>query len=382
MHVHISFCGLPVCSSVQIMDFYFAYRQSVNRDRRYRSDFTFSTTPGEEIQPGAVNIAWLNMPDNLPRMIDHYDLVFVANNQHPLEVATQCVADNLMTDPRWYFVSGGYLAQNHPAKSKVIWYTNVMLYRDLVTRPFFPQFFDFQRLKSTPTRKSISVINGQNRSHRLWLVNEIRSRIGDRVDIQDNFQGFGTSELLYCFFESDEDRRFRDDVNRDQVTNTWEVLEAVYDLSVGMGQDQKFGFQTPGFFTMDQYLQYNCIVYPETCWINDEIFFTEKIWKCCAHRNVPWPMAGANTHRLYNELGIRTVLDILPREFQDCDTIPDHKQRYLRNIEAMSWALDHPEIWVSPAAEDVRQQNYVTLFDNTLDGNFVYQLDDIFQPWQ
>lgn len=362
-------------SSLQIWDFYHAYRQYLNRDHDYHNDVIIDI--GQDVSPekDAINVGWYYMPDVLEDP-ERYDLIIVDGQQHHLEVSTGCMFRAIKSRPNCYYVSGSYVDASHPFHHKILWTPMVFNNTDYLVRPFYPQYHERKHIRES-SRNGIIYINGQNRPHRQYFMDQL-SLHAPAVEIRNNLHG-SIYKLLDSFFETPHDTKFRKMVNRTIPWVEQGEKSDYYDKSILAGPGGKFGPIPPGYFMMDEYYQYHSVMFPETPWLNDEIFITEKIIKCFVAGSIPWPIGGANTHALYNQIGYGTAWNLLPDVLKSFDQEPDHAKRYQMQAQAAAWAAEHPEIWTSETAKKLAQDNHDRFFSSTHDGHNVIRLHQILE---
>jgi hypothetical protein len=346
---------------LQIFNTYYAYRQSLN-NQTYQSDISFSIV--SEPQKDSFNILYTCMPNKIPKDIEQYDSIFIDNCGESLEVATSTIVELLNNYQNVYLLSGAYLDTNNPLYKSVIPYNhNLSLFKDAITRSFYPQYFS--RNNSLLKNKNLCFINGQNKGWRNYFKELLENSQTD-ITIRNNLTDIPT-KMLDCFFESTEDTNFREYINgcKHLIDHQHEISDNYYKNSIKIGIDNKFGKMPPGYFLMEEYYTHHCIIYPETTWINNQLFVTEKTWKCLVTGAIPWIVSGANCSQMINKMGFFTAWNLLPKEYQSYDNELNHKNRYKKLIQAIKWANDHTEIWTSDKAKQIRKMNYQNFFSTS-----------------
>lgn len=352
---------------LQLFDRYYAFKQSFNAPS-YQANIQIEYGPP---RPDSLNIAFATMPSNSFCDFADYDFVFVDNAGEPLEVCTSYIID-IISKQNVYFVCGAFLDQQHPMASKIIPYNhNIRFFHDCMTRGFYPQYFERARHTFAPTKNMI-YINGSNRSWRKYFIDSLAQI--PAVDIKSSI-GNEILETAECEFEDPYDFKFRNALN--QLYPDSKIQDYNYDNnSVEVGIDSKFGQVPPGYFLFDAYYQYHCIIFPETGWVNNQHFATEKIYKCFVSGAIPFPISGARTHQLYNKHGYYTAWNLLPPDLQDFDNELDHQIRVEKTVQAIKW-LNASDAFTSTQAQYIRQQNQNNFYKNTLDLISVEKLDSI-----
>jgi hypothetical protein len=369
-------------SSLQIWDFFHAYRQYLNRHNNYASDVDICISSDVEIDPAAINIGWYYMPDDITGS-DCFDLIIVDAQNHHLEVSTECMYNAVKNKPNCFYVTGAYVNKDHEIYNKIILTPATFNTLAYFTRPFYPQYYEKINL-SRSNQKNLIYVNGQNRSNRQYFM-ELLQQYAPNVDIADYLNSTQqVHKLNDSFYETDYDRLFREFVNsRTNCLNS--SYNSYYDNSIKVGIQQKFGVVPPGYFMMDEYYQYQCIVFPESPWLNDEVFVTEKIIKCCVAECIPFPVGGANTHKLYNQMGYYTAWNLLPENLRLFDNEPDHMIRYQLQAKAAGWLSNRKKIWQSSAVQNIVKHNKNVFFSATHDDRSALKLNSIIESlkkWQ
>lgn len=352
---------------LQIWDIFYAYIQFINRKNGYKSDLDIKI--GNDIDPesGSINVAWYHSPETI-KTVKEFDLVLLDKGQHHLEVCTQAMFDLLSRHNNCYFICSSYVGVDHPWQNKIIWTPMMMNVMRYYTVPFYPTFFEKTLSTNHKRKKNMIFINGQNRTHRQYFMTLLTNAVPDIDIFQSEISSNVPDKLKDCFFETKEDRKFREVVNLlDHYELSDNAGDVYIDSSIPIGIENKFGLASPGFFIMDLYYDYNCVIFPDTSWINDHIWPTEKISKCILAGSIPWPIAGSSTHNLYNELGYLTAWNLLPDDLQSFDQDQDHQNRYKNQVKAIKWAYQHPEIWTNDKAHTIRDLNLKNYFINDHD---------------
>jgi hypothetical protein len=329
----------------------------------------------KEPEPDCLNIAFLSMPTStLTSTIDvnKYDFVFVDNAAEHLQVCTPGIVE-LLTHSNVYFISGAFLEDSHNLSSKNIPFNIcIRMFHDAMTRGFYPQYYWRTDQKTQPTKNMI-YINGANNSWRQYFVDLLKSSTAP-VDIKTSL-GTDVIETAECMFEDTHDRTFREMLDTRYPRGI--VMDySYYDRSIKVGIDQRFGTLPPGQFLIDEYYQYHCVIFPESGWINNQHFATEKIYKCFVAGTIPFPISGVRTHQMYNAHGYQTAWNLLPTELQEFDNEWDHTVRYKKILQAIEW-LETSNALISDHAQNIREQNQINFYKNTIDTVSVKKLDSV-----
>ena len=365
-------------TSMQLFDFYYAYCQFKNKHNNYTADIDIKIGNDLKLDPTALNIGFYNMPER-PVDTSKFDFVLLNANGIAIDNVTQELHCALVNDDKCYLITTTYVADTHPLRNKLIYFPYFLHNRDYVNRPFYPQFYEPRNKEKTPG-KNLIFINGQNRPHRQYMMDLVDN---SQVDIRMSQYG-AVSELNIWgrFCESSEDTAFREFVNKNyKLENTIAPEEGYYEQSVKVGIDEQYGLVPPGYFPIDEFWDYHCIIWPETSWFNDGIFLTEKISKTSWTKCVPWPVGGANIDVLYNQLGLKTAWNLLPDQLQLYNYELDHVKRYQMCAHAIKWVSENPEILTGPAAQELLENNYNWFFSNQIETIGPQQFDRIIQEY-
>jgi hypothetical protein len=368
--------------SLQIFDRYYAYKQSLNKNNNYEADCEIKVGKNMQIEPDAINIGFYYMPAE-PIDATGFDLIIVDGQQHHLEVCTPDMYRAFVELNNCYFLTGAVFDDNYPGADRILSFPNGNIFlHDFLTRSFYPQYYDRLNQKTVDTKHDMIFINGQNRPHRQYMIDLLRSTVGPAVTVRQNTYTV-TTELEESFFETHEDTKFRHYVNANCSTldPVHQETKLIGQYSINVGIDQKFGHISPAHFVIDEYYHHHCVIFPESTWLNDEICITEKLQKCAVARTIPWPIAGANADVLYKQLGYQTAWNLLPEQLQSYNYERDHVKRYQMCADAIKWMTEHPEILTSDRARELVEHNYNLFFSNTIEIMGPVKLDQILQRY-
>lgn len=383
--VHLSDQTPLDSSSLQIFDRYYAYKQSRHRHNNYQADCEIKIGKNMQIEPSAINVGFYYMPAQ-PIDATGFDLIIVDAQQHHLEICTPDMYRAFAELDNCYFLTGSVVDDTYPRADRLLSFPNGNIFtHDLSTRPFYPQYYDrFDQDSSAKRKHDMIFINGQNRPHRQYMIDLLRSRAGSAVTVRQNLYT-GTTQLDESFFETHEDTKFRHYVNANFSTldPVYQQTRSIddYDYYVNVGIDQKFGLISPAHFIIDEYYNHHCVIFPESTWLNGEICITEKLQKCAVAQTIPWPIAGANADVLYNRLGYQTAWNLLPEQLQSYNYERDHVKRYQMCADAIEWMTQHPETLTSARACELLEHNYNLFFSNTIEIMGPRKLDHILRRY-
>jgi hypothetical protein len=343
---------------LQIFDSLYAWDQSRSTVPAMKSTLQIKESiDGDE----DLKIFFSYMPEDLDGYnLDNYDIIIFCNGGESLDIATGVIADNIHR-ANAYFLTNSYVGPTHQLKEKVICYIpSIPLCRDYWNRPFYPQMYMHSKFKQLPRDQFMIGINGQNKSWRVQAFEFMQQAVPD-LYVRSSLDPTGAiMALTGAIFKTDEDEQYRNYVNKkyNAVMRDPDSPDPYYDNSVTIGVEDRFGKVPPGYFMLEEYYRYKCIIFPQRMWMNDEVAMTEKELKCFYAKTMPFIFGGGNTSTLMSELGWYTAWDLLPKELQEYDTDFNHERRYQRQAQALAWLHHHPEVFDSTECQTMIQHNY------------------------
>lgn len=357
--------------ALQMFDAWYAYLQSQSNQPGMKIDVEI--VQNDFLLPSHTNILLATMPDMLPNNVDEFDLIFFANMFEPCSMATDIIFNNLNRDNA-YFLNGSTLVEWHPWKDKLINpHCNIGWLKEFFTRFFYPSHYNILMNKGIKHRQGIVFINGANRAHRHYF-HQLLQNTGSKITLRSSL-GDNVLRTDDAFFESQQDIDFRLFVNNfyeKEISNNTDAdyKYKYHDQAMQVGINGKFGRVISGMFILPEYWQSDCVIFPESSWINDTLHITEKSVKCFFAGCFPWPIAGSNTNSLYNSLGFYTAWNLLPDNLQEFDSIKDHRLRYTMQVKCLEWASRNLHIFSTDRAKEMLLANYLNLhcFRPILDG--------------
>lgn len=361
----------------QIIDAWHAMLQSRTANYAHTNKYTFGTIDLKQDHDLTI------LCDYMPTMIDPaitaaYDLVLFCNGGEPIEVANPDMRE-MLTRPNVYLICNALLSHDHELADRVVWFPDsVQTCRDYWTRHFYPQYFENQKFQALPRQTPMSCITGSNRINRKYFFDNLQQAIPSLLLHAKVNQT--VTELRDCQWESQHDRDFRDWLNNNHaITRNMDNDDNYYSQSAMIGIQNKFGSIPPGWFVLPMYFTSYCVIYPETSWINNELCVTEKALKCFYGGSLPMPVAGANVNKLYNQIGFATAWNLLPAELQQYDSELDHRQRFAKQIQAIAWLHDNPQVFQSQLFDQLTLQNRINFLTCDCDALAIERFDRLIQ---
>lgn len=361
------------CAAMDVFDCLHAYYQSQTTNLRSNHTITFNQYSSDN----NVNILLAEMPES---EVDYapYDLIFFCNGLESYIIGNNIIRDNLHL-PNAFLISQSHVTDDHPLKEKIIWSPAAVIFPHSRAMSFsflYPQSFYFSQFKNTTRNKNIALINGENRSWRQYLMDQVRGKIPDLHVVSK--MSSSVHETGYAYFASSDDTNFRElveELYKNQIDK--QATTTYYTDTVNIGITRDYGFAVPGYLPLPEYFEYKCIVWPESSWSNNDLTITEKIIKCLMYGAIPWPVGGSNLNAQYNQLGIQTAWNLLPEQLQCYDSIQDHPLRYQKLAEAIAWANGHAEIFSGEQYENCLKQNFEAIIKFTPAADAMARLDKI-----
>jgi hypothetical protein len=363
----------------QIIDVLHAYYQSLGTEFKTNTEFRMSSN----FDPSAdTNVFCDYMPDTIDyEELKKYQLILLTGSCEPLVVGTAAMVECLHKLDNCYVVANSLLTQDHNLYHKVIWFpANIFECRQLWTSQLYPHSFENINNLQKTKKQSMIFINGQKRAHRHHfiqllknrnIVMPIRSSLGTNV--------VETNDVV--MHESSDDTKFREWVNNhysDIIPRNQFADSDYYDNLTDIGINGKFGTPPRGYRILQEYFAYNCVVFPESTWQNDELAITEKALKCFFAGSLPWPVGGSKLKSLYNQIGFFTAWNLLPSELQKFDSIPDHHERYQQEVLAIEWLSNNPDVFDLDSTKQMIASNRDLLYNNNIITlEFTKQFDQI-----
>jgi hypothetical protein len=360
---------------LQVFDRYFAYRQSINQKNNYESDVDIVVS--DQVSSDCTNVLITYMPEAEVKF-DDFDFVFLDNAGESIDTATPMMKQLIDKDVenKIYWLTGSLVDDNFKYAKKLIPYNhNLQRFIAYHTDGFYPQYYDKKNFEKFE-RKGICFINGQNRSWRNHIITLIQSNLKD-IDVYSNISK-DVVETLTPEFADMYDKIFCKYLKKN-VAIIDEISRKEYsDKSIQIGLNGKFGDCPIGMFLIDHYVKYDCVIFPETSWLNNQLLMTEKIFKCFLAECIPFPIGGANIHYLYNKFGFMTAWNLLPESLQSFDQESNHIKRYELIIDALDWLSKNQDIFTSELAQQIKTNNRINMLCHDLDFYVVKKLDTIF----
>jgi len=363
--------------SMSLFDMLYAYWQSNDKNYQTKNQITFGDQPITD----AINIWFDYLPESFDLdKIKEYDLVMLCNGCEPVQVSTPAIK-KAMEHAKVYLAANSYLSRAHALYHKVIWCPhNFIMCNDLWFDHRYPQFFEKTKYIKSDRSPELLAINGANRAHRHHFFSELSRKVPS-ISVRSNLSS-GIFKIDDCQWESANDQIFRDWCNDSYYDDINPKSYDYYDRSALIGIDGKLGAIAPGYTIMPEYFEYSCVIFPESNWINDELCVTEKAFKCFRAGSLPFPVAGAGTNRMYNELGFYTAWNLLPRDLQRFDWEPDHRSRYDQMIDAISWLENNQEIFSQDVFRDLTLKNKIHFLDNDCVFHAIKRFDHLLSGYQ
>lgn len=351
-----------------IFDFLHAWRHDLVTGQVPDIEYTI-TGPGEFID-GYIDILYLDIhEDPFPTWqlndASRYDFIFVDNHSDPLCTSSKIMIELLNQYDHAYLVIDSFLHPNHEyANRHIPVCADHYAIKEFWLDSRYPTSYFGDKYQDVARKPGMIYINGANRSWRQYSLDLLQQKVSNLPLISNYNKLVETND---SFFESVQDTEFKTFVNnryQDRYVADTNAKDAnsYYNDGVSIGSNGKFGEILPGYIIMKEYFEYSCIVFPESTWQNNELAITEKSWKCFFSKSLPMPIGGSNIHALYNQIGLGTAWNLLPKSLQEFDQIENHQQRYQGVVDAIKWLHDNPDVFGSEQAKQIIDSNYKQCF--------------------
>lgn len=306
---------------------------------------------------------------------DLYDVIIVDNSIENLSVGNNESLTFIKNNDNVYFLVGSFVHSEYHLYDKCIslprdwlncrnWYTN-------------PKVFVSYGVESSKARTNKMVfIGGALRSYRKFLIDELEHT---GIDFLQN------SLKLECTNDTingdDFDQQFVDYCN--EIYNVGGVTTSEINIFYNVlrfGIPSKPAGQTSiSYIVMPEYKEYKCVLYPESSFINHEVYPTEKTWKCVVSKTHWIMFAGKHSYQLMADMGIRSILELTPNGIK-FDSIDNHVSRFREMSKSIKYLNNNPEIFDTQEAHDILNTNY----EGFLTGNkfimpMITKLDEILE---
>lgn len=352
--------------TLYLFDCLYAYRQSLTQDNRSDWQFEFNSQNKSDID---LDILLIDVFD--PRSdIDFslYDLILLSNRGEPLSIFSDEYLDLLHLE-QTYIISNSFLNSGHTLRNKIIWTPGGAIAEcmDCWHRSFYPMTYQHTNLAKKVKQNQIVGINGANRAHRHYFFELLKQSESD-IKILSNINST-INKTRDAVFESPQDTEFRMWLTaryEGSFSSNSQTQRSYHNSAVPVGIDSKFGKVSPGYWLMPEYYENVCVIFPESCWLNDELSVTEKAFKCFYADSMPFPIGGSNINQLYNELGFYTAWNLLPKHLQEFDAEKNHQHRYQKAVEAILWLDKNKDIFNTVECKHMRLENKLNAAFNHL----------------
>lgn len=356
MRIYLQIREDNVCS--QLIDAWVAYRQSKNTN--YGQDLVLVSDP----QHADVRVLFDNFLANTSNVeLDCWDLVLAANNGEPVAVGTPHLRE-LIEHPRVRLITNSFVTPAHVLADKIFCLPHcIMQARTVWTSRFYPQFYENHDMAALVRDQTAVAITGSNYAWRQHFFKILQQQIPDFI-VTANITG-PVLKIQDSQWESLEDQEFRIKINQQVPQAIDPDPENYWQNKISVGLDAKFGAWHLGYFLMPLYYRSRMVIFAESAWQNNELSITEKSLKCFFAGSLPFPVGGASTNHLYNQLGFGTAWNLLPGHLARFDSMLDHSQRYQQQTQAIRWLIDNRTVFDSDHARELVALNR----DRFLDGH-------------
>jgi len=341
--------------AADIWEYYYSYKQSICYPNKPPIEIIYEDIECFDASNNNVlHVGLDDLKDFDFEYVNKYDLILFDNTVEHLCVGNTAALEIIKNNINVYFVVGSFVHPEYHLFEKCItmpddwmscrnWYTNPKV------------FLSYGASVNNKKNNKMIYIGGELRTYRKHIIDLVRE-IG--IPILQNSNditlttdgGNGTHH----------DRSFAEECNTDYHFKSESVNKFYERIHFGLPQ-RKTGEATISYFILPEYQTYSCIVYAESCFINDTIFLTEKTFKCIVSKTHFVFFAGRNTYKLLNDYGLRSILELVPNGLA-FDCIENHKERFKEQIKSLDYLQQHPEIFISDDAVEILNSNYEEFF--------------------
>jgi len=357
---------------IQMFDGLYAYLKSKNTNIKLVITESFDPTAD-------VNIFYTSMPAERVD-VDKFDIVLLSNAGEATNIATDVIRDQL-SNKNTYLITNAFLDKSHKLYNKVLcWPDAFTQTKNYWCLPFYNFYFENNINKTECSRKNtVAQIQGANRTVRHNFFKSLK----DMKSI--NNIGKLDNTLINTtpgYFESNEDEKFRKELEKlhPEVYDTFNNEDYVYYEEVEChGIDGQFGRIPPGYKVLKEYFETSCVVYPETSWKNSELAITEKGLKCFYAECLPFPIGGAYTNKIYNDLGFYTAYNLLPETLQKFDSELDHFKRHSMALKGLRYLCNNLDIFGSKEFKQYTTSNKINFHTKSVEFNGIEKLHEVLE---
>jgi hypothetical protein len=365
--------------STQVWQYLYSYKQykaypnSTNIDIKFNK-IELSNLP--TLNKSVLSILHLSMSSlDVLEKVEHldFDLIFVDNMCEHLSVGSVDLLEQLSVRSNMYMIVGSFVHPEHHLYDKCItmprdwlncrsWYTN-------------PKAFVSYYSDNTYTKvNGMLYIGGELRSYRKFIIDLLS---GDSIRVMQNSSDIvATNDMING---TELDQLFVNECNDLYgVAGVHKYNKFYNTIKFGL-EEYPFGRTSIAYLILPEYNTYKCILYSEASFMNNEIYPTEKTWKCAVTKTHWIMFAGKNSYKLMADYGIRSILELVPGGI-GFDNISNHADRFTKQTESVKYLQEHPEIFDTTEANDILDTNYAEfLTGNKFMMPLVNKLDEILE---
>jgi len=354
--------GYTGIHGTQIWEYFYSYKQSQSYPNSPSIDIDFIELELQnltKLPTNALNILQLGMPSlyssNILEEIEHleFDLILLDNMFENLGVASDELLTQVRKRKNTFMIVGSFVHPEHHLYDKCITLSEDWLTcRELYTNP--KVFVSYDIVNSNTKPNNLLYIGGELRTYRKFIIDLMHT---NSIPVMQNTHNIVSTKNT--ILGSQDDQEFADVCNElYNVISVHEDNKFYNEIGIGLPcRPFGKGQTTISYLLMPEYNTYKCILYSEASFINNEVFPTEKTWKCVIS-NAHWIMfAGRNAYKLMADFGIHSILELTPGGI-DFDNIINHADRFKKQIESVKYLDEHPEIFDTDEASEILELNY------------------------
>lgn len=341
---------------MQLWDYYYSYKQYESFPSEPDININFNIEYQKNNNLKILHVNFLDVGLVSEYVVTDYDLILVDNDVEHLSTNDDIAIEFVKKYNHAYFLVGSFVSEEHKYFNKILtlprdwfncqnWYSN-------------PKTFVKYSNKKSAKDKDIVFIGGRLKTYRKYILDNLPNKINV---IQNSKSNTNTNDAV---FGDEFDTNFINECN-----NMYSVTEEnegnIFYNSLRFGfKDRPFGYTPIGYWLLPAYNTHKCIVYPEASFLNNEVYPTEKTWKCVVSKTHWIMFAGMNSYHLMKHNGIRSILELVPGGIL-FDKIANHKERIKQQIKGIDFLSNNIEIFESTKAQTILRENFDNFFIKT-----------------
>jgi len=355
--------------SLQIWEYFYSYKQYQSFPKEPAINVNFCKKYKHSNNLKILHLNFLDVKQFPKSAINNYDIILVDNDVEHLSTNDTTAIEFVNENKNVYFLVGSFVHNDHRISNKILtlprdWFNCQNWYSNPKT------FVKYSNHLSKKTN-GLLFIGGRLKTYRKYILDVLPNEL---TVMQNSRDITNTPDAVFGDLY---DRTFIDTCNNSYICSTGDNKNIFYEpLRFGF-LDKPIGYTPIGYWLLPEYNTHKCIVYPEASMLNNEVYPTEKTWKCVVSKTHWIMFAGMNAYSLMKENGIRSILELVPGGIS-FDSIADHKLRFKQQSLGIEYLLNNKDIFNSTEAYNILINNFDNFFiGSTHISNMVNKLDDV-----